>query len=103
MRVVIIPEDGFVAVDGKGYSDLDLSFIPYEVHALQWYDTDGEIEYQDTRGRATRNETITSLEQFDYWDQCYTAWQAAKTAAETPEQPAPSEVFPEEQTLPPAL
>ena len=81
MRVTVIPEDGFVSVDGEGYSDLDLSFTPYEVHALQWYDTDGEIEYQDARGRATHNEAITSLEQFEYWNQCYTVWQAAQEAA----------------------
>jgi hypothetical protein len=91
MRVTIIPEDGFVSVDGEGYSGLDLSFIPYEVHALQWYDDEGEIEYQDQRGRATHNEEITALEQFEYWDQCYAAWQAAKAATETAEQPLPAD------------
>jgi hypothetical protein len=81
MRVTVIPEDGFVAVDNEGYSGLELSFVPQEVHALQWYDIEGEIEYQDARGRATRNEAITSLSQFEYWDQCHAAWRAAKTAA----------------------
>ena len=81
MRVTVIPEDGFVSVDGEGYSGLDLSFIPQEVHALQWYTDEGEIEYQDARGRATHNEAITALSQFEYWGQCYAAWQAAKTAA----------------------
>jgi hypothetical protein len=82
MRVTIIPSDGFVSVDNEGYNDLDLSFMDADIHALQWYDTDGEIEYQDARGRATHNVAITSLEQFEYWDQCYAAWQAAKDAAE---------------------
>jgi hypothetical protein len=85
MRVTIIPEDGFVSVDGEGYSGLDLSFVPYEVHALQWYTDEGEIEYQDQRGRATHNEEITALEQFEYWDQCYAAWQVAKDAV--PQEP----------------
>jgi hypothetical protein len=82
MRVTIIPEDGFVSIDDEGYNALDLSFIPYEVHALQWYDDEGEIEYQDKRGRATHNAAITSLEQFPYWEQAYAAWQEAKNEAE---------------------
>jgi hypothetical protein len=82
MRVTIIPEDGFVSIDNEGYGDLDLSFIPYEVHALQWYDTDGEVEYQDDRGRATENREITSLTEFPYYDQCYQLWQQAKAEAE---------------------
>ena len=78
MRVTIIPEDGFVSIDNEGHSELDLSFIPYSVHALQWYDTDGEIEYQDARGRATENKVITSLTEFSYFDQCYQLWDEAK-------------------------
>jgi hypothetical protein len=82
MRVTIITEDGFVSIDNEGYGELDLSFIPYAVHALQWYDTDGEIEYQDDRGRATENKVITSLTEFPYFDQCYQLWQQAKVEAD---------------------
>lgn len=78
MRVIVVLEDGFVSIDGEGFSELDLSFIPGTVHALQWYGDEGEIEYQDERGRATHNETITSLDQFVYFPQCYQLWQAAK-------------------------
>jgi hypothetical protein len=78
MRVTIIPEDGFVSIDGYGFSNLNLSFIPQEVHALQWYHTDGEIEHQNDRGRATYNQPITSLDEFEYFDQCYQLWQQAK-------------------------
>ena len=81
MRVTIIPEDGMVSINSEGYSELDLSFIPNTVHALQWYETDGEIEYQDDRGRATHNEEITSLDEFVYFDQCYQLWQEAKANA----------------------
>jgi len=95
MRITVIPEDGFVSVDNEGYSDLDLSFIPQEVHALQWYDDEGEIEYQDKRGRAARNEEITALEQFEYWDQCYAAWQVAKAEAEQAAQPQEPEEEPD--------
>ena len=82
MRVTIIPEDGMVSINSEGYSELDLSFIPHEVHALQWYDTDGEIEYRDERGRATHNEAIESLDEFVYFDQCYQLWQEVKLLKE---------------------
>jgi hypothetical protein len=79
MRVTIIPVDGFVSVDGEGYSELDLSFMASDIHALQWYDTDGEIERQDSRGRITANEEITDLTPYQ---PALDAWQVAKAAAE---------------------
>jgi hypothetical protein len=73
MRVTIIPEDGFVSIDGKGHSDLDLSFLPASVHAVQWYGEDGEVEHVDERGRAVQNEEITDLTPYqgaiDAWQQ----------------------------------
>lgn len=48
MRITIIPDDAFISVDGKGYFDFDMSWIPIfngvPVHAVQWYDDHGEIE-----------------------------------------------------------
>jgi hypothetical protein len=87
MRVTIIPVDGFVSVDGEGYSGLDLTFMASDIHALQWYDTDGELEIQDARGRVIENRPIDSLEPYQ---PALDAWQAAKDAAEAqePEQPA---------------
>ena len=61
MRVTIIPDDGFVSVDGEGFLDIDLSSMPANIHAVQWYHTEGEVEYRDDRGRATHNEAITDL------------------------------------------
>lgn len=78
MRVTILPRDGLVAIDGISFEKLDLSFIPSEVHALQWYETFGEIEYKDERGCMVRNEEISSLDQFQYFDQAYQLWQEAK-------------------------
>jgi hypothetical protein len=88
MRVTIIPSDGFVSVDNEGYSDLDLSFMDSDIHALQWYDTDGEIERQDNRGRIVANEEITDLTPYQ---PALDAWQAAKAATETAEQPLPAD------------
>jgi hypothetical protein len=79
MRVTIIPVDGFVSVDGEGYSDLDLTFMAADIHALQWYETDGELEIEDTRGRVIENRPIDSLEPYQT---ALDAWQTAKDAAE---------------------
>jgi len=79
MRVTIIPSNGFVSIDGEGFSELDLSFIDTSVHAVQWYGTDGEIEQKDTRGRMIANVSIDSIEQFQ---PALDLWQAAKTAAQ---------------------
>ena len=50
MRLTIIPDDSFVAINGDGsHRPLDLStcYIPSEVHALQWFETKGWIEFDD--------------------------------------------------------
>ncbi len=76
MRVTILPDDKSVSVDGEVYSDLDLSFLDPTIHAVQWYDTHGEIERKDpVTKRMTSNEDITS---FDAFQPAVTAWQAKK-------------------------
>lgn len=78
MRVTIIPIDGFVAIDGVGFSGLDLSFTDASVHAVQWYDTHGEVEVKNpVTNRMISNEVITS---FDAFQPALDVWQAAKTA-----------------------
>ena len=47
MRVIILPKDETVTVDGAGLGDFDMSKVPDDIHAVQWYDTRGEIEYID--------------------------------------------------------
>ena len=80
MKVTIIPDDKSVSVDGKGFGDLDLSFIDSSVHAVQWYETHGEIERKDPiTGRMVANEVITSIDAFQ---PVLDVWQAAKTAEE---------------------
>ena len=81
MRVTIIPIDGSVSVDGVGFGGLDLSFMDASVHAVQWYETHGEIEVKDpVTGRMVANEVITSIDAFQ---PAINLWQAAKTAEET--------------------
>lgn len=59
MRLIIIPIDKFISIDGQGLLDIqqDLSWIPSNVRAVQWYDTYGEVEYTD----GTPNEIIEEL------------------------------------------
>lgn len=76
MRVTILPDDNSVSVDGEGYGGLDLSFMGTTIHAVQWYDTYGEIERKDpTTKKMTGNEEITSFDQFQ---QAIAVWQAEK-------------------------
>jgi len=64
MKLTIIRADGAVYKDGVSYSNLDLSSVPTNVHALQFNDTSnaGWIEFvQDDFGNKANNEMITSL------------------------------------------
>jgi len=80
MRVTIVPIDGVVNVDGKGFGGLNLSFMDASVHAVQWYETHGEIEVKDpVTGRMVANEVITSIDAFQ---PAIDVWQATKTAEE---------------------
>ena len=85
MKLSIIPSDGAVYKDGVSYSGLDLSSAPTNVHALQWYGTEGEIEFN---GRPKpQNEMITSLPAWAItastkWDEAKTAQEAAILAAQ---------------------
>ena len=45
MRVTIIAEDSVVLVDGQALT-VDLSGLDEEIHAIQWHDGRGEIEYK---------------------------------------------------------
>lgn len=93
MRVTIIPDDKSVSVDGEGYSGLDLSFMDVDIHAVQWYDTHGEIERKDpVTKKMTANEEITS---FDAFQPVLDVWQAKKdevaAAAQTVVEEVPQE------------
>lgn len=79
MRVTIIPSDGFVSVDGVGYSGLDLSFIDPAIHAVQWFGDVGELEIKNlTTNKMAENREITSFAEFQ---RAVDAWDAAKEAA----------------------
>lgn len=83
MRLTIIPSDAIVYVDGITYSPLDMSAVPENVHALQWFDASGVIEYND----GTPNENITTLP--EWATVCVQEWEAADYADKHPSPPPP--------------
>ncbi len=73
IRVTIIPIDTFCAVDGIGFVGIDMTSVPKDVHAVQWFGTWGEEEILDLKtGRIDRNENIDNLDAYQavlnsYW------------------------------------
>lgn len=91
MKLTIIPADGAVGENGVFYNNLDLSScaIPADVHALQWQDTAGWIEYNSP---LVENQPITEL---PTWANCCMAkW----TEANTPVPPQPPTAEQNKQT-----
>ena len=81
MKLTIIPSDGAVYKDGVSYSGLSLFSVPTNIHALQWKNTTGWIEFVDNDdGTKLQNEPITVLP--DWVNVCLTKWDEAKAAEE---------------------
>jgi hypothetical protein len=81
MRLTIIPSDGAVYKNGYSFSKLDLSSVPANVHALQWYETEGEIEFINNSDKTKpQNETITELP--SWANDCVIKWEESKVAEE---------------------
>jgi hypothetical protein len=70
MKLTIIKEDGTVYKDDKVYRNIDLNQIPSDVHALQWNNGNGHIEFVNN---IKANENITELP--SWANDAVTAWQ----------------------------
>jgi len=87
MKITIIPLDGAVYKDGVSFTELDLSSVPSNIHALQWDDNKGWIEFsQDGDLSKPTNENITELPEWVSdsllkWEDANTAFIAAQAAA----------------------
>lgn len=84
MKLTIIREDGSVYVDGVCINGLNLSFIPSDVHALQFNDASnaGWIEFVDNDfGEKPLNEKITTLP--EWANTAITKWQEQKIIIES--------------------
>lgn len=64
MRLKIVVNDKFVSINEVGYFDIDMSTIPSNVSAVQWYGTHGEIEIKDSFGKIIENRPITFIDEF---------------------------------------
>lgn len=97
MKITIIADDGFVSQDGVGYTGLALN-LDANIHAVQWYDTYGEIEYKPVfDGVAVSkapNKLITDMTAFDTamaeWAKADALVKAAALAALVTDQPKPA-------------
>lgn len=78
MKLTIIKDDGAVYKDNKSYSNLSLPTIPSDVHALQWNNDIGHIEFINN---VKANEAVTELpswanDALNAWQQAYEVEQA---------------------------
>lgn len=87
MRVTIIPADRMVMVDGEVRAPLAFVIDP-AIHAVQWYDDRGEVEFVATSaGGKPPNAGITDMAPFQA---ALDAWQAWTPAGDPP--PPPGQV-----------
>lgn len=95
MRLTIISSDSFVAVDGDGsHQPLDLSTcgIPADVHALQWYENRGWIEFSDDDDPFTPKPANQDITELPAWaNACVAVWNAWTPPAPPPEPEPTSE------------
>jgi len=85
MRMTIIANDHAVYVDSVAKYPLEWSGTPLNVHALQWYDIKGWIEFND----GAENEEITLLPEWAM--NAYNAWNAPPPPPPPPEPPTAEE------------
>ena len=94
MKLIIIPIDGAVYVDEQPFSGLDLSFCPSNVHALQWKESKGWVEFKDIdAGTKPQNQVLVelpswALEAKVVWDSAKAEEEAAKAAKAAEEEAA---------------
>ena len=71
MKLTIVTQDLLVVKDNEPHNVADLSYLDSNIHAIQWDDDKGEIEYKD----GTLNKAITDISPYN---QCVTDWETAK-------------------------
>lgn len=71
MKLTIIPDGKIIGIGGTFYENVqqDLSWIPSNVHAVQWYDTWGEIEYKDHGPGNENGDGVEKILELGIWSQ----------------------------------
>lgn len=78
MKITVIKQDGFVSVDGIGYSGLDLSalnsmgMLGATVRAIQWYETFGDVEFGNEQDQVVANFRIQDFSPFNWVLEAFT-------------------------------
>jgi hypothetical protein len=67
MRATLVRPDNTVVVDDLTVFNVDLSSLPTNVHAVQWYSTYGEVELVNEQGRHTENVAITDFSPYQQY------------------------------------
>ena len=82
MRLSVVVSDATVYLDGVPMMGLDLSCVPADVHAFQWYGDKGEIEFiaGDTK---PANASVSELP--SWTEQAIQKWNEAKQAKDAEE------------------
>ena len=82
MRLVVIKEDNMIEIDGEA---LNFDFaIDENIHAIQWYETSGVVEYKD----GTPNLEITDITPYQYLVVAHTDYRNLLEAKEIEEEEA---------------
>lgn len=83
MRLTIIPSDNNVGIDNQFFIGLDLTNanIPSNIHALQWYETEGEIEFVDNSDR-TKPMNVVIIDLPSWASACVDIWNEEKVRLE---------------------
>lgn len=73
MKITIINQDKTVYKNNKAFNKLNLLTVPNDIHALQWNETQGHIEFNDNKP----NQFITELP--SWANDCIAEWEEANT------------------------
>ena len=81
MKLTIVPADKMVYIDNEAINNIDLSYVPANVHALQWKTNIGWIEYvENDDGTKPGNQVVTELP--DWANRAVAAWETKKAEAQ---------------------
>lgn len=94
-RITIIKDDNVVCVNGRCLSGIDMSSMPDNLHAMQWYETHGEEERFNFQTGRPFNVVITSL---DNYSDVLSQWETKRLELDTPPTSPPEPIVPSKIT-----
>ena len=74
-RMIVVPVDKACTINGQLKVDIDMSSLPSNLHAMQWYDTWGEEEYDNGPGQP--KPPNVRIENLDDYQTVIQEWEAA--------------------------